>query len=66
MMCMNNVRDAVYLDLETGVCSWVMPKLVPIAAVRYMTHFPEGTPRPYYENLRTKAVTWEFPQETDI
>ena len=53
--------DSFFCNMDSGKGYWVLPDDVNITQVCYISH-PADQGIPYYENLRTKEVTWEMPE----
>ena len=58
----NTDGDAFYVDLNNGESFWLLPPGTPVSRVRCISHMSDKG-EPYYESLKTKAVTWAIPEE---
>jgi len=54
--------DVFFTETVAGDSFWLLPVGVPVSRIRYISHSTDAGV-PYYESLKTKAVTWQLPEE---
>ena len=64
----NVENDPVFIELQTGDASWILPPGSNVSDVLYITHITDDKiEKKYYEDLSNESVSWGLPiQELSI